>query len=269
MDSIESISVPTRYGTINAGLWAPSAGDSPAGTRSPGLILLHDFYGMDEHTRAAAARLSAMGFKVLAPDLFTNGGPTDTSSDAALADWTVTVSDSKIVAQIRGALDALAAQPSVDTSKLGIVGWGWGGTYSLLAAAHDRRPTAVADIGGDISYAVLTANRPGSPLNFVANLEAALFAAFPGDDPAFPVNEAERLRARLTEHDKRGEVKVYPDAPARFWRQESLPQTVNLWRRLEGFLRFNILPREEQPELPMPQAHPEDGYPNEESRIHA
>ncbi len=153
----------------------------------------------------------------------------------------------------------LAGRDDVDERQLGIVGWGWGGAYALMAAAHDARIRVAVDIGGDVTYPVLTAQKPGSPLNFVGDIEGALFAAFPENDPQIPRNEIERLRFRIIDHDKRGEVKVYPNTPPHFWRDESLPQTQLLWRRVEAFLGEHIAEQEAWGE----------GYPNEESRLHA
>lgn len=241
-------------------------GDSPtpqAPTRWPALIVLHDSYGLDETTQEAASRLSDLGYLTLAPDLYAaSGGPKDTSSDKALANYALSLSDSRLISDALAALQWLMQREDVDTTRIGIIGWGWGGAYALMTGAYDARLRVVVDIGGEITYPVLSVQKPGSPLNFVANLEGTFFAAFPGADPALPGFEIERLTARLREHDKRAEVKVYPDAPARFWHDAKAPQTAHLWRRLENFLQDNLLEREASDE-------PIGDYPNEASRLHA
>ena len=235
--------------------------DAP--TRWPALIVLHDIYGLDEVTHTAARRLSKLGYLTLTPDLYAaSGGPKDPSDEKALANYTQTLSDSRLISDVLAALQWLAQREDVDVTKLGIIGWGWGGAYALMTGAYDPRLRVVLDIGGEITYPVLSVQKPGSPLNFVANLEGTFFAAFPGADTALPGLEIERLAARLREHDKRGEVKVYPDAPARFWRDENAPQTAQLWRRLKNFLQDNLLEFEASDE-------PIGDYPNEESRLHA
>jgi dienelactone hydrolase len=225
----------------------------------PGLVVLHDHYGPDDFTHQTAARLASLGYIVVTPDLFTaTGAPADTSDNALLA-YTLGIPDSRLVDDTLAALDWLTQDARVDASRLGIVGWGWGGAYALMAAAHDARVQAAADIAGHLTYPVLTAQKPGSPLNFVGNIEGALLAVFPGKDPLFPEIEVERLVQQLTDQDRRGEVKIYDDAPPRFWRDENLSQTRLLWRRLENFLAEAC-------------AEPETydlSYPNEESRLHA
>lgn len=240
----------------------------------PLLIVLHDIYGLDDFTKKVAERLVPQGFDVATPDLFIDapakpeteakdGDEKESEAPADFTDYADTLSDAKIVQSIIAALDKVSAQVG-SASPVGIIGWGWSGAYALMAAAHDARFSAVADIGGVITYPVQTAQRPGSPLNFLANIEGALFAAFPGADPNFPDNEIQRLRGQMINHDKRGEVKVYADAPARFWRDQELPQTQQLWRRLEGFLREHM-----QEDVSPEEIDEEGAYPNEESRLHA
>jgi carboxymethylenebutenolidase len=266
-----TVSLDARGLNLPAQLFLPSAEaastDGPnvaAGdTRQPGLVVLHDVHGLDAWTEQAAARLAALGYVAVAPDLYARSGPPqDTTSEAAMYDFTNSLHDSELVNDALSALDWLAAREDVDSTRLGVIGWGWGGAYALMAGAHDARVITVADIAGAITYPVLTAKKPGSPLNFIADIEGTVFAAFPASDPLIPMNEIERLRGRLVEHDKRGEVKVYPDAPSRFWRDDTLPQTSHLWRRLENFLYTNLTAPEESME-------PIGDYPNEESRLHA
>jgi len=240
--------------------------EAPA--RHPALLVLHDWHGIDEFTNLACARLSQAGFVTYAPDLFRRSTPPENADDAALADWAQSLSDSQNVAIILAALDELAVRPDVDATRLGIVGWGWSGAYALMAAAHDSRVRAACDIGGEISYPVTSARRPGSPLNFVANLNGALFAAFAGGDSSFPANEIDRLRTRLIEHDKIGEVKNY-DAPPRFWRDEKLAQTAALWLRMTHFLALHLAPPESIEPPTSDELKPEAGQANEESRLHA
>ena len=81
------------------------------------------------------------------------------------------------------------------------------------------------------------------------------------------------MGGRIVEHDKRGEIKFYPDAPPRFWRDDSLPQTQALWRRIANFIDEYVREGELEPgdeaTHQSPQGIPDSGYPNEQSRLHA
>ena len=239
--------------------------DQLATTQTPAtIIFLHDINGLDDWSQSAAQRLADSGYTVVAPDLFAglnypqgeDGAP---PTEIALQDFALQVSDSQVVENIIGAL-----KNTTSSTRCGVVGWGWSGAYALMAGAHDARFEAIADIDGDISYAVNTVNRPGSPLNFIGGIEGAFFGAFAGDDAAFPEVEVHRLRNRLIEHDKIGEVKLYPNVARRFWRDDSLPQTALVWKRLEQFLRGTLL-NEDETEI----EYSTGDSPNEASRLHA
>lgn len=254
---MESVSIPAKGASLPAQLLTPA---STAGSSPAAVIFVHDTAGPDDWMRACALRLAENGFTLVAPDLFANAPPPADDGEVARQDFLLALSDSKIVGDLLSTVDWLIARGH---AYIGIIGWGWGGAYALMAAAHDARVRAVVNIGGTVSYPVSTPNRLGSPLNFVADLEGAMLAAFPGADPQFPANEIERLRGRLIEHDKIGEIKVYPDAPPHFWRDDQSPHTQLLWRRLTSFLRDHLLEADDD--------NPAfgEGYPNEASRLHA
>lgn len=264
----ESLSTPQNLtlhdasGAVAATLWRPHADADAASSRAPILVMLPDYYGLDEALQNAAARVCALGYMVLVPDILagTNVPAPDAAPDE-LGDWALKQSDSANVNRVLRAIESARELEGADAERVGVLGWGWSGALALIAAGHGAPVRVACDIGGTISYPVTTANRPGSPLNFVADLNATFFAAFASEDEAFPDEEIRRLHARLVEHEKSGEVKVY-QAPAHFWRDDSLPQTQAFWRRLTHFLAENLSGTEEGNE-------PLGAYPNEEARLQA
>lgn len=222
------------------------------------ILLLHDLDGPDASAAHFAARLQEMGYATVVPELFTAPAGQD---EAALLDWASTLVDADVLQRAQAAFTQIAAEGA----RVAVCGLGWGGTYALLLAAHEPRVAATVDIGGTITYPVWTAKRPGSPLNFVAGLTAPFLAAFPAQGAAQSPDEIARLRSRLIEHDKAGEVKIY-DAKPNFWREDS-EAARSLLKRVQAFLSNAFDP---QPLSPNPQQiRPETGYPNEASRIHA
>lgn len=225
------------------------------------IIVLHDLDGPVASAAAVAARLEQLGFTTSVPELFP-AAPPEGADEPALVDWATTLADSAILERARTAFKTASAQAG--GSPVAALGLGWGGAYALLLGAHEPAVAATVDIGGTITYAAWTAKRPGSPLNFVAGLNAPFFAAFSGQDQHSSKDEIDRLRGRLVEHDKVGEVKIY-EAPPHFWREESAASAA-LWTRVAAFMGEVFAPA---PPEPNPQMHPEAGYPNEASRLHA
>lgn len=229
--------------------------------RRPGLLLLHDQWGLDDFTRAAATRLAEAGYIVALPDLFARSGAPGEDSEVARQDFLHNLNDPQVLGDALAALQYLANHDSVDKKRLGVLGWGWGGAFVLTCAGHDSRISAAANIGGVITYPMLSTNHSGSPLNFIADIEGVIFCAYPQHEGP-PLGEIARLRERLVEHDKPGEVKVFTGTTGRFWRQDN-PQAALLWRRIEQFFSETF-------DLDADTLLFDDsGQANEESRLHA
>lgn len=235
------------------------SGEGSASKR-PALLLIHDRWGVDDFTRAAAARLAEQGYAVVLPDLFARKGAPADDSEVALQDFLFGLSNPQIIGDALSSLAFLTELDNVDKKSLGVLGWGWGGGLALMCAGHDARVRAVADIGGDVTYPVLSANRSGSPLNFIADIEGAIFAAF-AEQGAQPGSEIIRLREQLMDHDKLGEVKIFAGTHDRFWREDT-PQAALLWRRIEQFFAVAL-------GLGADALFADGGKANEESRLHA
>src|SRR5580704_1805627 len=104
----------------------------PAGSgKAPGLVLVQEYWGVNDHIRSLADRFAAEGFVTLAPDLY-HGKVT---KDAGEAGRLMTELDGKrAMDDIAGAVAFLAAHPRVN-GKVGIVGFCMGGAYTFAAAS--------------------------------------------------------------------------------------------------------------------------------------
>jgi carboxymethylenebutenolidase len=112
----------------------------PAG-KGPGLLLLQEVYGVNADIRAAADYYAAGGYVVLAPDLLWRKAP---NLDFAYADRdkaAETLRDlggiDPIVAELPAAAEALRKVPEFDGSKLGVLGYGFGGVLAFLAVGKN------------------------------------------------------------------------------------------------------------------------------------
>lgn len=163
-------------------------------------------------TRAAEERLASAGFVVLAPEL----------STGALC------ADRRALQEIDAALEMLVHNPDVDRERLGVLGFGRGGTLAFLLACT-RRLAAVVDVDGPVLYPALSAERPIQPLELALNLEGSFLGVFSG--PSGPVGdeEIELLRERLSSAARPFDIVVGP---------RTLDE--ELWPRVLAFLRQTL-----------------------------
>ena len=128
------------------GLDVPSVWLAPAGSMpAPAVLLLHGFSSSKERMAQSVGRaLHALGVASLAVDLPFHGerdGDVSTLSRNPLAlvsAWRTAIAES------RAAITWLAAQPTVDVDRVGVVGYSLGGFLALMTAAEDERLRVVA-----------------------------------------------------------------------------------------------------------------------------
>lgn len=119
---------PSPTGRNLEGELATPAGDAPV----PGLVLVQEWWGVNDNIRAYAERYAAEGFLTLAVDLYDGAVTTDRGEAAHRMnelDWP------RALDHIAGAVAYLAKHPRA-TGKVGITGFCMGGALTLSAATH-------------------------------------------------------------------------------------------------------------------------------------
>ncbi|TGL48936.1 dienelactone hydrolase family protein [Leptospira wolffii] len=115
--------------------------------KAPGIVLVHDWLGLGENTKARANQLAELGYVAFAADIYGKGIRPKTGEEAAKLAGTYREGDRKLLRD-RGqaALDALKSIEGVDPNKLAILGYCFGGTAALELARSG------ADLKGTISF---------------------------------------------------------------------------------------------------------------------
>jgi carboxymethylenebutenolidase len=228
----EMIEVRTPGGPMPAQLARPASSDA-----LPGVIVVQEAFGLNDHIKGVARRLAGEGYVTLAPDLFHRGGPGRLALYGDLPKALTLMkelNDQGIVEDISAAIDALEKQHGVRADRIGITGFCMGGRVSYLAACAlpDRIRAAVPFYGG------------GIPVDRTATLEAPVLAFFGEDDPFIPLDQVKALQAEAARLGKSLEVHVYPKAPHGFFcdeRDSHRPDAAaDAWKRLTAFLARHL-----------------------------
>lgn len=119
-----------RYGDGLAGYLALPAGN---GTH-PGVILIQEWWGIDQHVQEITRRLAAEGFVVLAPDLY-HGQVADAAQEAMKLAGRL--DRDQAVAEIGEAIRYLQDRDDVAPKKVGVVGFCLGGRYAWWTAMQE------------------------------------------------------------------------------------------------------------------------------------
>ncbi len=183
----------------------------------PGVVVIHEAFGLVEFTREIARRFAARGYIALAPDLFTRIGAPDPADLPSVMEKMRGLPDAQVVNDLEGAVSYLKGLPQ-GSGKVGVIGFCAGGRHTLMFACRTERIDAAVDCwGGRMVQDELTDAQPVAPIDMIADLSCPLLGLFGEQDQNPTVEQVERLRGELIGHDKEFEIKVYPDAGHAFF----------------------------------------------------
>jgi carboxymethylenebutenolidase len=188
-------------GTLEAELFLPSSGAGP----HPGVLVLHESFGLNDDMRRIAARFAEEGYAALLPNLFSHGSRIVCLS-RVMTDM-VRGSIDREIADILAAREALAERADVDADRIAVAGFCLGGGFALIAATKPGFKAAAVNYG-DVpkSRAKLDGVCP-------------VVASFGSKDRMFGRNMAERLEAHLSALGIEHDVQTYNGAGHSFFSQ--------------------------------------------------
>lgn len=166
-----------------------------ADASTPGVVMIHEWWGLNQNIKDTATSLAKEGYRVLAVDLYGGKVAIDATEAAKYRD-AVTVSESN--ANMKAAVDYLRKQGS---TKIASLGWCFGGGKSLQLAITGENLNAIV-----LYY--------GTPLvtdkNQLANLTAPVLGIFGDKDTSIPVSQVQDFQGALIEDDIKNEIEIYP-----------------------------------------------------------
>lgn len=167
MSNSQWIRVETVDGTFDAYLALPPSGKT---ANAPGIVLVQEIFGVNEHIRGVADQYAMDGYVVLAPDIFWRAAPRVelgySGDDLARAmELRQSVDVEKAVKDIEATAKVLRAKLD-GHAKVAVVGYCFGGLLSYLSAARGLVDAAVPYYGGGIHNYLGEAAKLNVPVQF-------------------------------------------------------------------------------------------------------
>ena len=167
----------------------------PAGTgKAPGLVLVQEWWGLNDHIRSLVERFASAGFVTLAPDLF-HGKTTKNAQEAA--QWMQALDKPNAIEEIAGAQTFLAAHPRCN-GNVGVTGFCMGGALTLASAAM------VAEMKAAVAFYGL----PDAGIDF-SKTRAAIQMHVASKDHWVTVDLARALQEKLQKQGHAMELHIY------------------------------------------------------------
>jgi len=194
---------PVQYATVGGApvrgyLAMPEGAGARPDAGLPGLIVIHEWWGLNDNVETMARLFAHHGYVALAVDLY--GGESAETAERA-RQLMSGVDEAKAKDNLRQAYDYLVNERHV--SRVGVIGWCFGGGWSLQTALllPDRIDATV------IYYGRLVDDRDA-----LASLQMPILGFFGAEDQGIPVAGVRKFESTLKELGKDVEIHVYDGA---------------------------------------------------------
>ncbi|MGD8394865.1 MAG: dienelactone hydrolase family protein [Candidatus Eiseniibacteriota bacterium] len=154
----------------------------------PGIVVIHEWWGLNDHIMHWTDRLAAAGYAALAVDLY--GGTVATTREAAMAAMQA-VDEERALEILAAAHAFLADDARIRAERRASIGWCFGGGWSLQQALH----------APDLDAAVIYYGRLTTDPEALQAIEASLLGIFANRDSSIPPEVVDAFEAALEEAD--------------------------------------------------------------------
>jgi len=218
----------------------------------PGVVLIHDVWGMADHPRDLARRLAAEGFAVLAVDLYRRQGVVEIPDPGQ---WIRDLDDPQVVADLRAGAQMLRGHASASGRPVGLIGFCMGGMYAVLGACLCTDFDACVPFYGLLSHqhgllhsegGLDPEKKPHEPLAVAEQLGCPLLGFFGVEDAMVPVSDVRELERRFAASGQPSEVVLVEGAGHAFM-NDTRPDVYreqaarDAWARMVEFLTRTLV----------------------------
>lgn len=201
--------------------------DTAVKGRRPGIIIVHEWWGITTHIHREAYRLARHGYTAFIADMYGDGRTADNPDDAGALSGGVMNNAKAMESRFNAAREQLSNQPTVDPTRIGAVGYCFGGAVVLNMAR------AGADLAGVVGFhASLGLNTPAPAPGTV---KAKILVLNGADDPFVKKEEYAKLKGDMDAAKADYRVVEYPGAVHAF----TNPEATALGKKFNLPLRYD------------------------------
>lgn len=199
----------------------------------PGIVVIQEWWGMNDHIKDVVNRFAREGFVALAPDLYRGVVAAEPDDARRLA---MEMKRADAVGDVRGAVSYLISLSQVQPRKIGVIGFCMGGVIASLVSIEGENLGAVAVFYGAPQY---TAEN-------VQNVSAPVLGIYGEVDQSIPLDSVRTAEDLLKSAGKTAEFHIYPNAPHAFF-NDTRPHiydadaAADAWERAVAWFRKHLV----------------------------
>ena len=201
--------------------------DDATTAKRPGIIMVHEWWGITPHIHNEAKKFAQQGYTAFIADMYGNGKTADNPKEATALSSGVMQNPKTMESRFNAARDQLAKQPTVDPTRIGAVGYCFGGAVVINMAR------AGADLDGVVGFhASLGLNTPAPAPGTV---KAKVLILNGADDPFAKQEQYATLKSDMDAANAEYRVIEYPGAVHAF----TNPEATALGKKFNLPLRYD------------------------------
>jgi carboxymethylenebutenolidase len=198
----------------------------------PAVVMIHEWWGLNDNIKDMANELASEGYVVLAADLY-NGEVATTPDKAMQLVGTVRENPEQAISNLQSAVQYLASLPNVNSSRIASLGWCFGGGQSLQLALNSEQNPLAATV---IYYGNLV-----NDTNELSKINWPVLGIFGDQDQSIPVESVNAFEQALNETGITNEIYIYPGVGHAFANPSgdnyAHAETVDAWEKTLAFLK--------------------------------
>lgn len=228
----QMVTYPGEGVTVRAFLVGPAA----KGAR-PALIVVQEWWGLNDHIKDVARRYAREGYVAIAPDLYSRLGNRVTADPNEAGKLMNSLRQEDGLRDLNATVTYLKSVEGVDAARIGVTGFCMGGSYALMLPCVNRDIKAAVPFYGQVP-------NPDAPLK---DLACPVLYIYGEEDGWITKADVQRLAAALKKYGKPGEIKTYPGAPHAFFNDTRKDvykpaEAKDAWARTLAFFKTHLRP---------------------------
>ncbi len=177
--------------------------DESSSTPRPGILLVHEAFGLGDHVMERAKMLAGLGYVALAADMFGNRQIPNNFDHAIEIIMALLKDPPTLLARAGAGLAALKALPQVDATKIGAIGFCFGGTTVIELATQGKAVNGVVSFHGGLGML---------PPPIKGGVKGKVLVCTGADDPMIPAKDVVAFEDAMTEAGADWQVVSYGNA---------------------------------------------------------
>ncbi|MCL5018430.1 MAG: dienelactone hydrolase family protein [Candidatus Pacearchaeota archaeon] len=194
----------------------------------PGVVMIHEWWGLNENIKEMAEKLASQGYVVLAVDLF-NGKVAQNSQEAL--EMVSSLNKEEAIENMKDAVSFL--KDKQDVSGVASLGWCFGGGQSLQLSLNENLDATV------IYYGSLVTEQQE-----LSKIESPVLGIFGAEDTSIPVESVYQFETALNELGIENEIYIYDGVGHAFANPSGMnyapEETKDAWQKTLSFLEKNL-----------------------------